>query len=134
MSKIKASHRGVALFAVIVVILVVALLANVIIILMLNQTTLTRHQLNRIKAYYAVQTGANLALSKLRQGLWAYNDNYAINCTSAACIGSVTDDAVHRYSDPGIPYEVIIRVNPQGVGGPNNTTMFSVTTNYASPP
>jgi len=125
--------KGVALIAVLTVLLVVAILGSIMAMLMSSQGTLTHHQVQRVRASYAAQAGINLAYSKLCQGLWAYNTNYAINCTSAACTGAVTNPA-NRFSDPGIPFEVIIRVGPVVVGGPRpGTASIDASVNYTNP-
>lgn len=134
MSKSDKSVKGVALVAVLTVLLVVAILGSIIAMLMSSQGTLTHHQIQRVRASYAAQAGINLAYSKLCQGLWPYNDRFAINCASAACTGSVTNDALHRYSDPGIPFEVIITVGPVVSGGPRpGTAAIDASVNYAAP-
>ena len=124
--------QGVALVAVLTVLLVVAILGSIMAMLMSSQGTLTHHQIQRVRASYAAQAGINLAYSKLCQGVWAYNTNYALNCVSAACTASVS--APNRFSDPGIPFEVIINVGPVVAGGPRpGTAAVSATVNYTGP-
>ncbi len=131
MTKSNMPIKGVALVAVLTVLLVVAILGSIISILMSSQGRLTHHQIQRVRASYAAQAGINLAYSKLSQGLWAYNSNYALNCASAACIASVS--APNRYSDPGIPFEVVIVVGVLGAEPVTGTTVVSATVNYTTP-
>ncbi len=134
MAKPDMPIKGVALVAVLTVLLVVAILGSIVSMLMTSQGRLTHHQIQRIRASYAAQAGINLAYSKLCQGLWPYNDMFAINCTSVACTGSVTNDALHRYNDPGLPFEVVIVVGPVVAGWARpNTAAIDATVNYTTP-
>lgn len=132
MSEIKSGKRGVVLFIVLGMLLIVVALSGVILNIVSSQSRLTHHQVSRIRAYYAGQAGMNLVLENLRNGSWAYNSRYAINCTSANCTSTVP--VGNRLVDNDIPYEVIINVGPQGTGGPSGTTAINITTNYTYTP
>jgi len=62
------NKKGVALFIVLATIFIVVLLGNIIVRIILSQSRLTTHQINRIQAYYAAMAGINLAYERLRSG------------------------------------------------------------------
>ncbi len=66
----KLKERGVALFVVLATIFVVVLLANICLNIMVSQSRLTHHKVNRIQAYYAGWAVINYAQEELRRGKW----------------------------------------------------------------
>ncbi len=63
----RISHpKAAALLIVLGIILIAVILANAIMNIMLSQSRLTQHQVNRIQAYYANLAGMNYALDRLR--------------------------------------------------------------------
>lgn len=107
-------NKGVILVMVLAVVLVIVTLANIVVAFISSQTRLTSHQMARIQAYYAARAGMFLAIDKLREGDWNPNLplDYCINCTAGA-------PPPRRYSDPNIPYAVIIELTPAGNPGCN---------------
>ena len=118
-----SNNKGIALLAVLVILLVVATLANAVMFIMLNQSRLTLHKMNRSRAYYAAMAGINLAYENLRTSSWLYNSAYCINCVPA------TPNTVN---DTSIPYVVIINTGspPYTGAGPSGTTPIQATVNY----
>jgi len=123
-----SNNKGIALLAVLVILLVVATLADAIMFIMLNQSRLTLHKMNRTRAYYAAMAGINLAYENLRTNSWLYNTNYCINYSGNPPV----IPAANTVPDPAIPYEVRITIgSPPFTGaGPSGTTPIQSTVNY----
>jgi hypothetical protein len=66
----RLARKGLVLLLLLATILFTTILAGICSYLVLNQSRLGQHQINRIKAYYAALAGINLALEKLRGGYW----------------------------------------------------------------
>lgn len=66
MFKFQMNSKGIALYLVLTILIIVVIFANIILTLVLNQSQLTQHQVRRIQAYYAAQSGINYALEALR--------------------------------------------------------------------
>jgi len=117
------NKKGIILVLVLGVILVVVIVSMVIISVMLSQTRLTKHQVDRTKAKYAAQAGINYALEMLRigpaAGGWDYNHNYTLcNNTSAGCSLNNSD----------LPYKVNITIG--SATGCNGLACVNATVNY----
>ncbi len=91
-------QSGMVLFLVLCLIIIAAVLSGIILNITLSHFELTRHKVQRIKAYYAALAGMNLALEQLRTGAWT-NDTYTL-CPSGSC----------TYIDTTIPYPVTINI------------------------
>ncbi len=63
-----SDRKGIALLIVLSSILIVTLLANAILSVVLNQSRITRHMVNRIQGYYAAHMGIVYAFERLRAG------------------------------------------------------------------
>ena len=126
-------NKGAALLAVLATLLVTSILAVAALRFMLSQGTLSHHQFNRARAYYAAQAGMVYALEMLRGGDWtpplAGIKRYCISNTGlcpVAVLGSVTD--------PNMPYPVLITINPYGTGpAGTNTAAVNILVDYTAP-
>ncbi len=112
----RLNNKGVVMVMVLGTILVVVILANVILTIILNQTRLTRHQIDRIKAYYAATAAMNLTFEQLRTGAWTTG---AYSLCSSGC----------TVNDLDIPYRIDIVISAPGTGI-NGTRTVTFTTNY----
>ncbi len=112
-------EKGVVLLVVLAAIFMVTILVNIILGLTLSQSRLTHHQVNRIRAYYALQAGMNLAFDRLRTGDWDTTTTpYTLG--KASCTVNDTD----------IPYVVSINItarNATGIRTINLTTDYTYT-------
>lgn len=125
--------KGVALLIVLGALLIVIGLAGVIMKIMLSQSRLTQHQVNRIKAFYAAQAGVNYTLEALRAGIWsaaAGSRKYA--CMSGCIDTGITADYTIP-ADSDIPYQVQVTIYPLA-GETNGTTRVDVKTQYTYTP
>jgi Tfp pilus assembly protein PilX len=109
-------EKGVALFLILSLLMVAAVLAGVIMNITLSHFELTRHKVQRVKAYYAALAGMNLAFEQLRTGAWSGNNTYTL-CSSGCTV-----------NDADIPYTVTINITK--TDSVNNTVNISV--NYTS--
>jgi hypothetical protein len=91
-------------------------LAGVASHVILNQSRIGQHQINRIKAYYSALAGINLALEKIRAGAWITTPSgqqYALCRNSSSCSG----DAIAYEVNSDISYRVNITItDPDGSG------------------
>ena len=121
------------MFIVLGTILVVVILANIALNIMLSQSRLTNHEINRIRAYYSGLAGMNLALEHLRQDNWNYRETYCLRDPAKhSCDGIPAPNII---DDPTIPYETRITINDQGnSGNPNlpDVTAINIAVNYTT--
>jgi Tfp pilus assembly protein PilX len=100
------TRKAVALTVVLTMLIVVLTLAFIVANLVSNQSRLTRHQLERTRAYYAGLAAANLVIDGLRYLNWASGNRTL--CAS----GCTTNDG-------DIPYRVDISItDAPGSGTP----------------
>lgn len=129
MFRFSRKAKGVVLLLLLGTILIVMTLAGVASYLILNQSRVGQHQINRIKAYYAALAGINLALEKLRVGNWTIVQPYAL-CRNNVTCNDVCVDCFEE--DLDIPYRVNITIS-----APNPTTgirTVNATTDYTYTP
>jgi Tfp pilus assembly protein PilX len=108
MGRAAQAHRGVALYIVVGTIMTVAALAFVISKLIVTQSRITQHQVNRTRAYYALVAGMNLAIDRIRKGSWTAGNTYTLSNVGTPTI-----------RDADIPYPVSIAIaNAPAVGTP----------------
>ncbi len=112
------SEKGIVLLLVLSLIMIGAVLAGVIMNITLSHFELTRHKVQRIRAYYAALAGMNLAFEQLRVGnsSWTAGGNHTL-CESGCDV-----------NDADIPYRVDINITP--TGGSNYT--LNISANYTS--
>src|SRR3989338_8661960 len=103
---VKFKEKGVVLFIVLATLMIVVVLANVMLNIMSSQSRLTHHQVSRIQAYYATQSGMNLAIERLRTGNWT-EGSYCLGPTQVSCSGF---SAANTIIDSDIPYPVNITI------------------------
>ena len=118
------------MYVVLAILLVVVVLASVILNIMMNQSRHTRHQVSRIKAYYAGQACMVYTLEMLRTKAWV--PNAASGAVKYACMGTCVG-VTPSYTipvDPEIPYNVRVTINPLG-SGISGTTKLDILTEYA---
>ncbi len=123
---------GVALFIVLLLIIVVITLTVAILRITSSQARLIHHQVSRIRAYYAVRAGMNLAFDKLRTGSWVQNPTSIVYY----CINNKVDAAVtcsNTFVDASLP-NVQITVHPAGGSGISNCSKLEIKTNYTYTP
>lgn len=97
MTKYPINKKGVAIFMVLATILIVVVLANVIMTIVSNQSRLTRHEVNRIQAYYSAQAALVYTLDKIRRGDWPAtggSDRYYCSAQSDGAAGTCIDGAL----------------------------------------
>ena len=121
MHKSRFKKKGVVLLIVICTLLVVASLASVILSLILSHARLTYHQTSRIRAYYAVLAGMNLAAEKLRTGTWT-TGSYTL-CNSSCTV-----------NDGDIPYSVSISIGALGTSIDGVGRKITISTDYTYTP
>jgi len=102
------NKKGIAIFMVLATILIVVVLANVILTIISNQSRLTRHEVNRIQAYYSAQAALIYTLEKIRVGVagggWSDNGAPDYYCSAQVSFGSgVCIDSVAMTNT--IPYD-----------------------------
>ncbi|MFH0738268.1 MAG: hypothetical protein V2A59_00180 [Candidatus Omnitrophota bacterium] len=124
---IRFTKRGVVLVLLLGTILLVTSLAGIASYIVLNQSRVGQHQVNRIKAYYACMAGITLALEKLRTASWgtASDPPYALCRDSSSCSG-----ALDYEEDWDIPYRVNITItapDANGIRTINATTDYTYT-------
>lgn len=110
------------------VILVVIALTSIVMSTMLSQSRLTKHQVDRSKAYYAAQSGINFALEMMRQGKWN-NANCGSVCTicNNLALGC-------NITDTDMPFARInITIGPEATGI-QGTTPLNATVDYTYTP
>ncbi|MFH1397027.1 MAG: hypothetical protein ABIH27_00560 [Candidatus Omnitrophota bacterium] len=73
-----SERKGLALLIVLSAILIVTLLAGAILSVILNQSRITRHKVNRMQGYYAAHMGIVYAFERLRAG-WSPPATFYIN-------------------------------------------------------
>jgi len=111
------AKKGFALFLVLAVIMVAAIIGGIIINITLSHFELTRHKVQRIKAYYNAMAGMNLALELIRTGNWT-TGSYTL-CQSNCTI-----------NDPDLPFYANISITNKTADGFNKTV--NVTVNYTA--
>jgi Tfp pilus assembly protein PilX len=116
------ARKAVALTVVLTMLVVVLTLAYIVASLISNQSRITRHQLERTRAYYAGLAGANLAIDGLRYLNWASGNR-------SLCASSCTTN------DGDIPYRVDINITdaPSSgtpVSGVPNAKVITVNIDY----
>ncbi len=67
---LRFNRKGVVLLLLLGTLLITTSLAGIATYIVVTQSRLSQHQINRIKAYYAALAGINLAMEKLRVGAW----------------------------------------------------------------
>jgi len=104
MSNYLPNKKGVAIFMVLATIMIVVVLANVVLTIISNQSRLTRHEVNRIQAYYSAQAALVYTLENIRTGVWPATgglDRYYCSAQasggSGVCIDSVVMDGTIVY-------------------------------------
>jgi len=109
-------------------ILLVTSLAGIASYIVLNQSRVGQHQVNRIKAHYACMAGITLALEKLRISSWdtASNPPYSLCPDASSCSGAL---AYEEYWD--IPYRVNITITNPDING---IRTINATVNYTYTP
>lgn len=127
------NQKAIAMMFVLGIIMVVVILANIILSLILSQSRISSHQINRIRAYYAAMAGVHLAHENLRTGVWASDPNLV----KFYCINGRVDSGViceSTVNDTDIPYNVQIEVRPTATDpGINNTAKLRIKTEYTTP-
>jgi len=122
------NNKGVVMVMVLGTILVVVILANVILTIILNQTRLTRHQIDRIRAYYAATAAMNYTIEMLRAGTWPLPVGANVYACLNGCVDLVTP--AHTIpADTDIPYSVQVTIHPSG-SGPQGTAQLDIKTEY----
>ena len=107
---------------VMVAVMITVLLAAVTLRFMLAQGRLDRHQINRIRAFYAAQAGMAYAMEMLRNGDWLVGGADQVFCfNDAACPG------VDVYDDPDIFFPVRITIHTRGEGPSTHPEVAPVT-------
>ncbi len=114
-------NKGVVLFIVIANVFIVVLLASIILIIMKNNSRLSQHKINRIKAYYGAYAAMAYAFDRLGTSAWTTGD-YAI-CPAAGAGCTVIE------SD--IPYRVDINIGVLG-SGISGTRKIVIIANYTT--
>lgn len=98
------AKKGIALVMAIFTVLIVVGIAVTVLSLVTSQSRLVRHQINRIKAYYAARAGAYYSIYQLRSGVWV-----------------APTSSTWSTAESGLPYNVTINVFAKGgaitVGG-----------------
>ncbi|MFH1201943.1 MAG: PilX N-terminal domain-containing pilus assembly protein [Candidatus Omnitrophota bacterium] len=103
----KINNAAVALVTVIVFVLLSTIIAVALFSLMTNEARLIEHQIRRIRAMYAAESG-------IQQAMWQLRQNPPQAVTNLTVFGSV-------------PLDVTVTDNP---GGPSGTRIISATVNY----
>lgn len=113
MLRYNAAKKGVVLLIVLATLLVVIVLVGVILGIISNQSSLTTHQLSRIKAYYAAKGMMVYAMDMLRQGIWkADSTNKKYACHRSCTVLGVASPDYTIPTDGGIPYNVLVTIYP----------------------
>jgi len=122
----KLNNNGVALFLVLGTMLIVIVLAGIILSIISSQSRLTHHQVSRIQAYYAAQSGMVYAFDQLRRGTPGWS------ATVASTHNLPTDSALPK----SIVQPITIEIIPAGGTGsrcpnpPANSACVKIKTNY----
>lgn len=111
------NKKGIALLMVLMTLLVVVILANIILAIILSQSQLTRHQINRIQAYYAAGAGINYAREMLRTNTsgWELPTSGSFNKKTICPAASGCD-----VPNSGLPYTVTVIIWPVGSHPPSS--------------
>lgn len=142
MPNLRNNQKAVILFIVLATILVVVLLSGAVLGIISNQSKLTQHKINRIKAFYAAKGMMNYAQAKLRAGSWSAPAsgsgiiNYACHrdCVpgggipagySGSSLGNIT-------ADPYIPYSIQVNIYPKNSSLNNTVTRVDIKVLYPS--
>lgn len=131
------NKKGVALFFVLAILLVVAILANIILNFISSQSSFTNHQVKRIQAYYAAQSGVNYAREQLRLNNAAWSTTTAPadfrtfkicgGAYSAAYPSSCIGENITENSFPSAISYVGITIGPLNA---TNSRTINATVNY----
>jgi len=148
MSNYLPNKKGVAIFMVLATIMIVVVLANVVLAIISNQSRLTRHEVNRIQAYYSAQAALVYTLEKIRMtGGWPAtggSDRYYCSAQSSGgagvCIDSVAPDDTIGY-DRGLTrdgtFHIQVKVyanntcNPAVAAPPAGVTCLDAKVDYS---
>jgi len=120
--------KGVILVVVMGILIVLSILALVGLYLISQESRIAEHKIRRMKAFYAAQAGMVIALEELRRGNWTISptsDRYY-------CLNGAVDSGVScsdTVSDSNIPYNVQVKVGPQG-GGVLGTSELEIKVEY----
>lgn len=132
------NKKGVILFIVLATILIVVILSGVILSIISSQARLTHHQVSRIKALYAGKGMMNYAMEMLRKGTagggWALP---AAGSFSYACHRACDSGITPTYTIPtdnDIPYDVQIKIYPNGTGPNGIGAKLEIKTEYTYTP
>ena len=145
----KDPQKGVILLIVLATIMVVVILSGVVLGIITNQSSLTRHKIDRAKAYYAAKGIMNYALDMLSKGAsgggWSAdptNNRYA--CHSKVSGGNCSSLGVSAPyyatipTDSDIPYNVLVTIYPlnnaDNINLNGKVTQLNIKTDYTYTP
>ena len=130
----RTPESGVILLLVVSVIMVVVVLAGVVLTIVNNQSRLTHHQVERIKAYYATKGIMYYAQEMLRVGTWTAGGAAKYACFAAkGCIDSVPNN-YPMADDPDIPYKIQVTIYPLNGAFSGTATQLDIKTDYTYTP
>jgi len=139
MPKLQSSGKGVVLLIVIGVIFISVLFAGIALKLITSQSSLTQHQVYRIKAYYAAKGIMNYAQDMLRKGTWTPHDsNKRYVCHSKVAGGNCSSLSVSPpyyatiSTDSNIPYDILVTIYPLNQALVGTVTQLDIKTKYTS--
>jgi hypothetical protein len=95
-------------------VLVVVGVAAAVLAIVGSESRLTFHQTSRIRAYYACSAGLNYAIEQIKKGVYAIP--VLLNPNSYTW----------QKDDSGLPYEVKIKIYPQGADPPSTEASAKV--------
>jgi len=144
-------EKGFILFIVIATILLVVILSGVILGIISSQSRLTHHQVSRIRAYYAGKGIMNYSLEMLRRGTsgggWAlpatgslYYACHKAQGSSKDCVDAGRSPSVVggiSYAIPpdnDIPYNIQVKIHPNGTGPNGVGAKLEIKTEYTYTP
>lgn len=131
----KAAQRGVVLLVVLGTIITVMFLAGAVLTVIVNNSRLSHHQIERIKAYYAGKAMMNYTLDEIRTGNWSIDDTLNKYACHRDCSGlGVASPDFDISDDPDIRYNVLVTIYPKNKALSNTVTQLDVKTDYIYTP
>ena len=125
------NKKGTILVLVLGVIFVVVIFSAIIVSLMLSQSRLTKHQVDRTKAYYVGQAASNYALEMMRIGVAGWIPNNLV-ITKNFC-KNITTTCPCDVCDEDFAYNATVRISPKDAST-YGTYPLNVTVNYTYTP
>ena len=126
---LKGKPNATVMLLLLTTIFLVLVMAGIISWLILSQSRVNQHQVERAKAYYAAMGGMTIALDRMRTGAWSTGSTKKV-CRYTNVSGDTLADCQARcdFCDFDIPYNVTITL--QG----SNPTAVNATVDYTYTP